>query len=131
MKSLSLSDLQMDVMRVLWDRGEATVSDVHESLRSERSLAPTTIATILTRLEKRDLVVHRVHGRQFIYRSLVSEQDVRSSMVDDLTGRLFQGDLASLVSHLLTEREMSPGDLARVRALIEDAEAREESSDDS
>ena len=119
-----LSDLQLAIMHALWRDGEATVAQVHASLRPDRGLAPTTIATVLSRLEKRGLIIHRAEGRQFIYRARVSEAQVRRSMVSDLTDLLFEGDPAQLVSHLLSGRDIAPADLARVKALIE---AREQS----
>jgi predicted transcriptional regulator len=94
------------------------VSDVHARLLEERGLAPTTIATVLSRLEKRDLVGHRSEGRQFIYRATVSEEDVRRSMVGELTDLLFEGDPAELVSHLLEARGVDSGELTRLRALL-------------
>jgi len=117
-----LSDLQLAIMHVLWRQGEATVAEVHASLQPDRGLAPTTIATVLSRLEKRGLVAHRSLGRQFIYRSLVSEQEVRRTMVSELTELLFAGDAAELVSHLLSGRAVGREDLARVKALIETQE---------
>jgi len=123
-----LSDLQLAIMRVLWELGEATVSDVHSRLLKERGLAPTTIATVLSRLEKRDLVAHRSEGRQFIYRAAVSEEDVRRSMVTELTELLFEGDPAELVSHLLEEREMDSSELARLKALLEGKDREEKGS---
>jgi predicted transcriptional regulator len=123
-----LTDLQSAIMRVLWDRGEATVAEIHAALQPERGLALTTIATMLSRLEKRRIVKHRTQSRQYVYYPKVSERDVRRSMVADLTERLFDGDVAELVSHLLSAREMSPGDLERVKDLIASHEARPEAS---
>ncbi|HSR50438.1 MAG TPA: BlaI/MecI/CopY family transcriptional regulator [Acidobacteriota bacterium] len=117
-----LSHLQIDLMRVLWERGEATVAEVHQSLQDERSLAPTTVATLLKRLEKAGVVAHRTEGRQFVYRPLVSEREVRRSMVSDLIERLFQGDSSALVGHLLRESDLGPGDLEEVQAIVEQAE---------
>ena len=114
-----LSELQLAIMRVLWAASEATVADVHAALSAERGLAPTTIATMLSRLEKRELIAHRTEGRQFVYRPLVSEAEVQSSMVVDLADLLFEGDMAELVSHLLRKRDFSEDDLARVKSLIE------------
>jgi BlaI family transcriptional regulator, penicillinase repressor len=113
-----LSELQIALMRVLWQRGEATVADLYEALKDTRGLAITTIATILSRLEKQGVVTHRTVSRQFIYRPLISEQDARRSMVADLIDNLFQGDSAALVSHLLSESEIGPDDLAHVKQLI-------------
>ncbi len=125
-----LSELQLSMMRVLWRLGEATVARVRAELEAERPLAITTIATILTRLERRGVVTHGTRGRQYVYRSLVSEDEVRRSMVDDFTERVFQGDLPALVSHLLSEKDISPGDLAKVKALIEAREDETEPEDD-
>ena len=117
-------------MRVLWDRGQATVAEIHEALLPERGLAPTTVATLLSRLEKRGIVKHRSASRQYVYYPAISENEVRRSMVSDLAERLFDGDVAELVSHLLSEREMSAGDLEKVKELIASHEARLEVSDD-
>lgn len=119
-----LTDLQIALMRVLWDRGEATVADIAEALRPGRELAPTTIATLLSRLEKRGVVRHVSQGRQYLYRPRVSEGEVRHSMVSGLTDLLFGGDVAALMSHLLDAGSVRPGDLEKVRALIADAQSR-------
>lgn len=121
---LELSELQLAVMRVLWQKSKAAVAEVHEALEPERGLALTTVATVLTRLEKAGLVAHRAAGRHYLYRPLVSEEEVRRSMVSALADRLFEGDVAALVSHLVTAREIEPGDLARVKRLIEDKERK-------
>jgi BlaI family transcriptional regulator, penicillinase repressor len=115
-----LTDLQLAVMRVLWERGEANVAEIWEALRPERGLAQTTVATLLSRLDKRGVVSHRREARQFVYRAAVSEPQVRRVMVRELTARLFDGDVTALVSHLLSGREVSAGDLAKVKALIEE-----------
>ena len=118
----SLTDLQLAIMRILWDRAEATVLDVQTRLRPERDLAQTTIATLLSRLEKRRVVEHRLDGRQFVYRALITEADVRRSMVSELTTLLFGGSPEALMTHLLRSREMNPGDLDRVKRMIAEAE---------
>ncbi|MBI4501914.1 MAG: BlaI/MecI/CopY family transcriptional regulator [Gemmatimonadetes bacterium] len=121
-----LTELQIAVMRVLWDKGEATVAEIWEALRPERGLAQTTVATLLSRLEKRGVVAHKSRARQYLYRATVTESDVRRVMVRDLTERLFDGDVAALMSHLLTGREVTPGDLARVKKLVEAKESGKE-----
>jgi BlaI family penicillinase repressor len=121
---IELSELQLAVMRVLWEREQAAVTEVHAALEPERGLALTTVATVLTRLEKAGFVAHRSAGRHYVYRPLVSEEEVRRSMLSALADRLFEGDVAAMVSHLVSAREIRPGDLARVRQLI-DAKERE------
>jgi BlaI family penicillinase repressor len=114
---IALSELQLDVMRVLW-RGEASVADVAAALVTSRGLAHTTIATVLTRLGKRGLVDARRDGRQQVYRAQVDESQVRRSMVGDLIQNLFRGDPKALLAHLVNESDVAPGDLERVQALL-------------
>ena len=123
-----LGDLQHAILRVLWERREATVVEVLEALSDERDRALTTIATMLTKMEKRGLVAHRSEGRQFVFRALVSESQVRRSMVAELTSKLFAGDLTALVSHLLQEHEIDAKELERLRTLVSEQEKRERGS---
>ena len=120
-----LGDLQLAIMRVLWNHGQATVAEVHEALEPERGLALTTIATMLTKMEKKGVVDHHAEGRRFIYRPTVSESQVRHSMVADLTSQLFRGDVTALVNHLLSEHEIDDRELTQLRELIS-ARAQEE-----
>lgn len=113
-----LGDLQLAIMHVLWRQGEASAAEVYETLHPERGLAPTTIATMLTKMEDKGVVTHRVDGRRFIYRPAVTEGQVRRTMVAELTERLFRGDAAAMVSHLLAEHEIDPGELAELKALL-------------
>ena len=119
-----LTELQISILRLMWTRGEVSVAEVWEALYPERRLAQTTVATLLTRLERRGVIARRADQRQYLYRALVSEGEVQQSMVSELTERLFAGDVTALVNHLLTSQEVAPGDLARLRALINDAELR-------
>lgn len=126
-RSQHLGELQYAIMRVLWDEGESTVARVVERLPRAQRRALTTIATMLTKMEKKGVVDHRAEGRQFVYFPTVSESDVHRSMVADLTERLFQGDVGALVSHLIAEQEIEPGELARLKALIADRQRKEKS----
>ena len=117
-EDIALSELQLDLMRVLWARAEASVAEVAEALSDERGLAHTTVATLLTRLAARGAVAARRDGRQLIYRALVSESQVQRTMVSGLIDRLFSGDPKALLAHLVSEREVRPGDLEKVQALL-------------
>jgi predicted transcriptional regulator len=120
-----LSELQLAVLGVLWNEGEATVARVRDALEPDRDLAPTTVATLLSRLQKRGVVARRTEGRQFVYRAAVSEREVRRSQLSRLMESLFEGDPASLVSHLVREGDIDPEDLERIRERL----AREGESD--
>jgi BlaI family penicillinase repressor len=115
---IALSELQLDLLRVLWARGEASVAEVAEQLAAARGLAHTTVATVLSRLAARGVVEARREGRQLVYRACLSEPQVRRSMVSGLIGRLFSGDPRALLAHLVSERDVAPGDLDKVQALL-------------
>lgn len=122
---IQLSDLQLEVLRVFWEHGEATAAQVHAALLRDRELAPTTVSTLLSRLEKRGLLQHRADGRQFVYSARVEEHEVRSSMLQRLTDFFFRGDAGALVSHLVESRDFNPEELEAVEQLIRARESNE------
>src|SRR5262245_41924934 len=113
-----LGDLQLAIMKVLWEAGAATVAEVHKALAPSSGLAYTTVATMLRKMEARGLVRHREEGRRFVYEPAVTEAGVTKSMADDLLNRLFEGRLADMVNHLLSTREVSPDELDELERLI-------------
>ncbi|MHB8865308.1 MAG: BlaI/MecI/CopY family transcriptional regulator [Pirellulaceae bacterium] len=115
--TIRLGDLQLRIMRVLWQSAPATVAEVQERL--DENLAYTTVATMLRKMEDRGLLRHEEVARKFLYWPLVSMQEVTRSMADDLIDRLFAGSLSDAVSHLLETREVSRKELARLGQLIE------------
>ena len=122
----TLGELQHAIMQVLWTRDEATVAEVHNALYDTRGLAPTTIATMLRKMEDKGVVAHRVEDRHFVYRPAVTEDEVRSSMVGELLDRLFAGDPAELVSHLVADHDIDETEIERLRALLEGDEKRKD-----
>lgn len=129
-KSHHLGELQYAIMRVLWEEGEASVAQVWEGLPDPHQRALTTIATMLSKMEKKGVVRHRAEGRQFIYMPAVSEPDVHRTMVADLTDRLFQGDVTALVAHLLSEQEIDRTELDRLQKLIRSRKQQRRAGDE-
>ena len=117
-KGIHLSDVQLAVMRALWSEREATTATVHELMGKPRSLAYTTVATLLSRLEKRGLVRSHKDGRERVFEPLVTEADVRQDMVSDLVSNLFRGDPRELVSHLVSDAEFDRSDLQTIRRML-------------
>ncbi|MDA1274703.1 MAG: BlaI/MecI/CopY family transcriptional regulator [Verrucomicrobia bacterium] len=113
-----LGDLQLKIMQVLWNRQEATVTEVHQNLEPGATLAYTTVATMLRKMEARGLVSHRSEGRSFVYFAIVAADTVTRGMADHLVDRLFEGSLTDAVSHLLSTREVSRDELAQLERLI-------------
>jgi len=120
----NLGDLQLAILRTLWDLGEAPVSAVHEAL-ADRQLALTTIATMLRKMEEKGLVAHTELGRQFVYRAKVAPEQVQKNLVGDLVTKLFDGDPLALVNHLLRAGEIELGELDDLRRQVADAEKKQ------
>jgi BlaI family transcriptional regulator, penicillinase repressor len=97
----ALTGLQLAILRVLWDKDEATTQTIHSHLHRDRGLALTTVATLLSRLEKRGILAHRKDGRQYVFRAMVTRREVLRSKIRELTESLFEGDREALISHLV------------------------------
>ena len=120
-----LSDLQIAIVRVLWDKGEASAAQVQATLHRSRPLAITTVSTMLARLEKKGVVTHRADGRTFVYRARVSELDMRRKAISGVIRNLFRGNPSEVVGQILSESDVSADDLARMRSMIADARSAE------
>ena len=117
-KSIRLGDLQLQIMQVIWQKGEPiSVADVHQAL-AHRNLAHTTIATMLRKMEARGLLTHITEGRRFLCSPEITPDDVSGGIAQDLVDRIFGGSLAGAVSHLLQSREVDAAELKELEKLI-------------
>ncbi|MCA8968938.1 MAG: BlaI/MecI/CopY family transcriptional regulator [Planctomycetes bacterium] len=124
----TLGDLQLAIMRVLWQHREASAAEVHRLLLDERGLALTTIATMLRKMEEKGIVAHRAIGRVFVYRPTIDSEDVHRSMVGELVERLFQGDPRELALHLLREGDIDFDEIEDLRRQIAEQRASNRAS---
>jgi predicted transcriptional regulator len=115
----ALSKSEMEVARVLWQLGQATVREVYEALPPERGIDFTTVQTYLRRLEQKGYVNGRLEGRTRVFSPRVKARTVIRETIDDLVDRLFGGDALPLMRHLIEEQKISDEELAELRALIE------------
>ena len=127
--SPSLTPHELAIMQVLWRNGEASVAEVRDQLDYSRPLAYTTVATMLTKMEANGQVTRRTEGRVNIYRAAIQETSVNRSMVTDLAGRLFGGDVTQMVSHLLDGCDVSRDELDRLKSLIHEKEKEVDNRD--
>jgi BlaI family penicillinase repressor len=119
-----LGDLQLRILQLLWQGGEMTAAGVHAALQPERPLAPTTVATMLAKMEARGLVAHREQGRAFMYRPAVDAGEVTRGLGDYFVQRLFAGSVTGAVMHLLRSGEVSRRELDQLEKLIKDEKRR-------
>ena len=126
MEKIKLDELQLKIMKVLWENGDSSVGQIQQILKEEREFAITTISTILQRLYKREIVNYRKEGRQFIYTASISEFDTQSSMTSNLVDQLFDGKSSILVNHLLEADSFESDELEQLKKMIEEAQKRKE-----
>jgi len=117
-KTIRLGDLQLRIMKVLWEAEEAPVAHVHAALGGSEKFAYTTVATMLRKMEARGLVAHREEGRSYLFRARIGAEAISRSMADHLIDRLFEGSLATAVNHLLSTREVSESELREIERLV-------------
>jgi predicted transcriptional regulator len=109
---------ELEVLKVLWDRGPATVREVMEVLNRERERAYTSVMSLLNVMTDKGLLKRQPHGRAFIYAAAVEREDTLGEMVGDLLGRVFEGSASSLVAHLLEQSDPSGEELSAIRRAI-------------
>jgi predicted transcriptional regulator len=121
-KSPALTDAELRLMAVLWDRGRATVGDVVERLTSPRKPAYNTVLTLLRILERKGYVRHEKAGRAFVFLPIVDRSQARRSAVRHLLARFFEDSPSLLLLNLIQQGEVDANDLERVRDLIAKSE---------
>jgi predicted transcriptional regulator len=124
-KEVRLTELQLEIMGVLWKRGSATVAEVHAAVGTKRGLAPATVATLLRRLEKKGAVAHETEGRQFVYRAVITSAAARRSVLSEVAERLLPSDIPALINQLLASHKIGAEELEQVKKLIEERERAE------
>ena len=120
-----LGKVQLQIMQILWERGEATAREISDALNLTETVAHSTTQTLLRKLEAKHAVAHTVRERVFVFRPLSQEADISESAARDLLTRVFGGSVYGLVSHLLKHENISEDERTRLRALIDDAPAPE------
>jgi BlaI family penicillinase repressor len=125
-RSPSIPDSELDVLKVLWDRGRGTVREVletlkaagHQGKRRGQAWSYATVATLLDRLEQRGLIRSDRSELAFVYTPVVAEQDVRRERIDHLVDKLYQGEPGLLVLHLLQQHRLDPEHAEQIRNLL-------------
>jgi BlaI family penicillinase repressor len=124
----ALSKGEMEVARLLWELGEATVRQVHEAFPAGRKIDFSTVQTYLRRLESKGYVRGWLAGRTRVYAPKVKPTTVIREAVDDLVQRLFGGDALPLVRHLIEDHAVSEQELAELRQLLDRIEEESDAS---
>src|SRR4029079_9261759 len=118
----ALGAQELAIMKVVWRLKDASVRDVYETLRERRSVAYTTVMTMMNPLETKGYLKKHLDGRAFRYQPAVPEQRVVVAMVRDCVSRVFDGGAAALLTHLVSESSLSDEERRELRRLIDGAE---------
>jgi len=116
--SIRLSERELDVMAVLWDRGSGTVAEVRDALLDP--LAYTTVLTVLRTLEEKGHVGHEEEGKAHRYRPLVARERAGRSALRRMLDKLFDGSPELLLTQLVSDRKLSPDELRRLRKVLDE-----------
>jgi predicted transcriptional regulator len=119
-----LSEGQLEIMNVVWDRGEVTVADVWKALLERRKIARNTVLTMLTRLEEKGWLRCDEEGHAFRYRAVVPREATLGTMIRRLVDTAFGGSAEGLVLALLHGRGVSKEEARRIRQMIAKAEGK-------
>jgi len=120
-KSITLTEAELRIMKLLWSRGESVVSDLVAALPDGEALAYNSVLTTIRILEQKGYVDHRQEGRAFVYRPCVAEQEASRSEVRHVLSRFFGNSRERLLLSLLGDEEVSPAELQRLREAIQTA----------
>src|SRR5690349_11107555 len=118
-KSSTLTEAELRIMQVLWERGPATVAEVTEALKEEADLAYTTVLTMMQILERKEYLTHEKSGRAFVYLPVIAKAEASREALRDLVGRFFDNSFELLVLNVLQHERISNKELKRLKKLIE------------
>ncbi|MEM6692419.1 MAG: BlaI/MecI/CopY family transcriptional regulator [Planctomycetota bacterium] len=118
-----LTEAQREIMEVVWEREEVTVTQVRDELAKRREVARNTIQTMIVRLEERGWLKHREKGRTFWYSANRPRTASLGAKVAQMVDRLFSGSPENMVTALMEYRGLSPEEADRIRKMIDEAEA--------
>lgn len=118
MSSERISDAELTIMEILWERAPLTATDVAARLPDDRDWSLPTVKTLLSRLLTKAAVEHRADGRRFLYSPLIDREDYVSHESKRLVDRLFGGRLMPLVAHLAEQEKLSDADISEIERLL-------------
>jgi len=120
-RPLTIPDSELDVLKVLWDRGQATVREVLETLRTAgRQWSYATVATLLDRLETKGVITSDRSELAFVYKPTITTHEVRQKRLNSLVDKLYEGEPGLLVLHLLKSHPLDASQAKEVRAVLEE-----------
>ena len=120
--STTLTEAELRLMKVLWQRGESSVADLVAALADQEELAYTSVLTTIKILESKGYVRHRKQARAFLYTPIVAKEDANSSAMKHLLSRFFNNSREQLLMSLLNDEEITTDELKQLKKRIAEAD---------
>ena len=121
-KHNTLTPQELEMMKLVWQRGAVTVRDVYEALLERRKIAYTTVMTMMKILETKGYLKKRRQERAFLYRPAQPQNQIIGGMIREFVDRVFNGSAESLLVHLVKSRHLRDKDLQRIVRMVEESE---------
>src|SRR5262245_36293574 len=115
-----LAEQELEIMKIVWRRGSATVRDVYEELLTQRKIAYTTVMTMMGILEQKGHLTKSADERAYVYTPTKPQREVLGNMVQDFVKRVFNGSAKPLLVHLIEEQKISTEELDEISKLLRD-----------
>ena len=119
------TDAELDILRVLWDRGPSTVRQVHDVLSANRDFVYTTTLKLLQLMTEKGVAVREEDGRVHLYRAAVAQEETQRHLIRDLLDRAFGGSPTQLVVQALAAKPASAEELQEIRRLLAEHEEKD------
>src|SRR5215472_12488041 len=116
-RSKTLTGQELEIMKVVWEREQATVRDVYQALLEKRKVAYTTVMTMMKILQQKGYLKKSQEERAYVYRAAHPKRQVIGAMVRDFVNRVFNGSAEPLLVHLVEEHDLSPEELEEIARL--------------
>jgi predicted transcriptional regulator len=116
------TDAELEILRVIWDRGPSTVREVHETLGESKGTGYTTVLKLLQIMAGKGLVERDEGQRAHVYAAKLAREQTERQLVSDLLDRAFDGSATKLVMHALSTKKASAEDLSRIRQILDEYE---------
>jgi BlaI family transcriptional regulator, penicillinase repressor len=119
------TEVELELLRALWDKGAATVRELYEVVSQQRALGYTSVLKTLQIMTEKGLVERTEAGKAHIYRAAASQEETQSQLLRDLSERLFSGSAAQLAMHALAMEPASAEELEEIRRIIRQKKERQ------
>ena len=117
-KSPRIGDVEMEILQIVWSRGEATVQEVLDQILRKRRVAYTSVMTMMRNLSDKGLLKHRSEGRSYVYSAAVNPRTIKRRLLRDTVDKVFGGSSVELIQNLVETEKLSEEEVRELKRII-------------